>query len=249
MGLLRAFTTLSRKSLPPPVSETMLLGVDEVAITFRRHATARRFTLRLARTAESFIMTMPRRASMAEARAFAVKSQSWMLKSLARRAKPRTTADGMVIMLRGIEHRVSAMGKVRGLVTHDREACIIHVPGQPHHMHRRLVDWLKAEAAHDLDVASTKYAGAMGVTFRKLNVRDQKSRWGSCSSGGVLSYSWRLILAPAVVLDYVAAHEVAHLQEMNHSTRFWRLVLRHCPTSKDGRTWLRLYGATLHSIA
>jgi len=132
---------------------------------------------------------------------------------------------------------------------YDAETRVIHVPGAPHHMRRRLVDWLKAEAAHDLDVASTKYAIAMSARFRKLNVRDQKSRWGSCSSDGVLSYSWRLILAPSFVLDYVAAHEVAHLREMNHSMRFWRLVLTHCPDSRNAKVWLKLYGNRLHALA
>jgi predicted metal-dependent hydrolase len=157
--------------------------------------------------------------------------------------------DGAVVMLRGVEHHIVSTGKIRGLVTHDEDLKLLHVPGGANHMKRRLVDWLKAEAAHDLDVASTRYARAMDAEFRKLNVRDQKSRWGSCSSDGVLSYSWRLILAPSFVLDYVAAHEVAHLREMNHSTRFWRLVLKHCPDSRAAMAWLKRNGARLHALS
>ena len=115
-------------------------------------------------------------------------------------------------------------------------------------MPRRLTDWLKAQAAHELDMASHKYATAMAARFKRITVRDQKSRWGSCSSDGVLSYSWRLILAPSMVLDYVAAHEVAHLREMNHGSGFWRLVLKHCPVARDARHWLKLHGAQLHSL-
>ena len=88
----------------------------------------------------------------------------------------------------------------------------------------------------------------MAARFRKINIRDQKSRWGSCSTDGVLNYSWRLVLAPPYVLDYVAAHEVAHLREMNHSTRFWRLVLSHCPGSRSAKTWLKLHGTRLHAL-
>lgn len=226
----------------------LLLADQQVAITYKRHAAARRFTLRMARDGTGFTMTMPRRASMQDARAFALKSGGWMLKAMARRVKPVEIVDGAVIMLRGVEHRIVATGMVRGLVVHDVEARVLHVPGAPGHLKRRLTDWLKAEAAHDLDVASTRYALAMAAKFRKLNVRDQKSRWGSCSSDGVLNYSWRLILAPAFVLDYVAAHEVAHLREMNHSTRFWRLVLTHCPDSRTAKTWLKLYGNRLHAL-
>jgi len=249
MRLLRAFTDRKTQSLPAPVTEMLLVAGEEVNITYRRHAAARRFTLRMARDGSGFVMTVPRRAAMADARAFALKSESWMQRALAKRVKAVEVTDGAVIMLRGVEHRIAATGKARGHVVYDAETRVIHVPGAPHHMRRRLVDWLKAEAAHDLDVASTKYAIAMSARFRKLNVRDQKSRWGSCSSDGVLSYSWRLILAPSFVLDYVAAHEVAHLREMNHSMRFWRLVLTHCPDSRNAKVWLKLYGNRLHALA
>lgn len=248
MRLLRAFTARKVSPLPPPVTEVLLLANEQVTITFKRHAAARRFTLRLTRDGAGFVMTMPRRAGMDDARAFARTSEVWMRKALTRRISKVEVAHGAVIVLRGIEHTIVATGKSRGLVYHDAEARLIHVPGQPAHMTRRLVDWLKAEAAHELDIASHKYAQAMGAKFRKLTVRDQKSRWGSCSSDGVLSYSWRLILAPAFVLDYVAAHEVAHLREMNHSIRFWRLVLRHCPDGRNAKTWLKLYGPTLHTL-
>ena len=248
MRLLRAFTQRKTSPLPPPVTEMMLVADQQVQLTFKRHASARRFTLRLTRDGAGFAMTMPRRASMADARAFALKSESLMLRVLARRVPKVDVAPGAVIMLRGVEHVIAATGKARGQVIHDAGERILHVPGAPQHLRRRLLDWLKAEAAHDLDVASTKYAAAMAARFRKINIRDQKSRWGSCSTDGVLNYSWRLVLAPAYVLDYVAAHEVAHLREMNHSTRFWRLVLSHCPQSRSAKSWLKLHGTRLHAL-
>ena len=77
-------------------------------------------------------------------------------------------------------------------------------------------------------------------------MRDQSSRWGSCNSDGVLSFSWRLILAPPFVLDYLAAHEVAHLVEMNHSVRFWRVVARICPEMDRAKAWITAHGNDLH---
>ena len=94
--------------------------------------------------------------------------------------------------------------------------------------------------------SSQRYADALGLTFKRLTVRDQSSRWGSCSTNGMLSFSWRLILAPCQVLDYLAAHEVAHLVEMNHSPRFWRLVQRICPHHQSAKAWLDAHGADLH---
>jgi predicted metal-dependent hydrolase len=93
-----------------------------------------------------------------------------------------------------------------------------------------------------------RYAAAMGTTVKAISVRDQASRWGSCAADGKLSYSWRLIMAPAFVLDYVAAHEVAHRLEMNHGPRFWRLVLTHCPHTKDAKNWLKAHGRELHEV-
>jgi len=107
-------------------------------------------------------------------------------------------------------------------------------------------DFLKREAKADLEKASKLAAQALGVTVKRVSIRDQSSRWGSCSTTGVLSYSWRLILAPPFVLDYLTAHEVAHLIEMNHSAAFWRVVERICPDMDRARTWLNAHGTGLH---
>jgi predicted metal-dependent hydrolase len=120
------------------------------------------------------------------------------------------------------------------------------VAGEAPHIHRRVRDFLQREAQRDLEAASRRVAEMLGVAIKRVSVRDQASRWGSCSSTGVLSYSWRLILAPPHVLDYLAVHEVAHLVEMNHSPRFWRLVDRLCPDAERAKVWLDVYGNDLH---
>ena len=107
---------------------------------------------------------------------------------------------------------------------------------------------LKLRARDVLAEASDRYAVMVGQSYSRLSIRDTRSRWGSCSSEGVLMYSWRLIMAPPEVLDYVAAHEVAHLVEMNHSAAFWAMVERICPDYDVHRAWLRKNGDVLHRV-
>jgi predicted metal-dependent hydrolase len=120
------------------------------------------------------------------------------------------------------------------------------VSGRVEHASRRLKDWLLEQARADLDASVTHHSKSLGVKARSISLRDQTSRWGSCTAGGLLSFSWRLIMAPAHVLDYVAAHEVAHLLEMNHGPRFWKHVARSMPRLEDAKRWLRSHGADLH---
>ncbi|MEZ5854945.1 MAG: SprT family zinc-dependent metalloprotease [Hyphomicrobiaceae bacterium] len=120
------------------------------------------------------------------------------------------------------------------------------VSGDLEHAPRRLRDWLQSEARKDLGERCDHHAEQLGLKIRRITVRDQKSRWGSCSSDGQLSFSWRLILAPPLVLDYVAAHEVAHLAEMNHGPRFWKLVKKTMPRLEEAKLWLRTKGMNLY---
>lgn len=122
----------------------------------------------------------------------------------------------------------------------------ICVSGEERHGPRRLADWLRGEAKADLVRRVDHYAGILGCAPKRISVRDQSTRWGSCSTSGTLCFSWRLIFAPSFVLDYVAAHEVAHLREMNHSQRFWRLVRQAMPDMQRARVWLKQNGAELH---
>ncbi|MEL6288849.1 MAG: SprT family zinc-dependent metalloprotease [Pseudomonadota bacterium] len=125
----------------------------------------------------------------------------------------------------------------------------LHVSGAVDHAPRRLRDWLIAQARDDITNRVAIHAQRLGLQPRRITIRDQSSRWGSCSSTGALSFSWRLVLAPPTVLDYVAAHEVAHLREMNHSRRFWDLVRRTMPEMDGPKEWLRENGAQLHAYA
>src|SRR5215468_264073 len=156
---------------------------------------------------------------------------------------------GVEIPLRGEPHRIVNRRGARGTVwteTDESGKRVLCVAGEPPHVDRRTSDFLKREAQRDLEAASRRYAAKLGVAIKRIYVRDQSSRWGSCSNTGVLSFSWRLILAPPFVLDYLAAHEVCHLVELNHSLRFWRLVKRIYPDVERAKVWLDVHGTDLH---
>lgn len=245
---LRQILFGKRSAAPPVVLAPLQIDIDGllVMVKLKRHATAGRMVLRLDRDGKSFNLTMPKRQSVVSAKGFLDQSKLWMQNTLSHRGQKMADMPSDVITLRGVQTQIIKTDKLRGLVRVDAETNILQVPGGEAHWQRRLIDWLKQEAEKDLREASGFYAAKMETGFNKLTVRDQKSRWGSCSADKSLSYSWRLILAPSFVLDYVAAHEVAHLREMNHGQKFWRLVLTHCAKTRDAKQWLKANGHKLH---
>jgi len=144
------------------------------------------------------------------------------------------------------KHCNKYVGALQTLALDTRNLPRICVSGDEKHGARRLADWLRNEAKADLMKRVDHHGTALGCLPKRISVRDQATRWGSCSTSGTLCFSWRLIFAPAYVLDYVAAHEVAHLREMNHSQRFWRLVRQTMPDMQRARLWLKQNGAELH---
>ena len=219
-------------------------------VEVRRHPGARRLTLRVSKTKRAVIVTVPDQCRMDEAGRFLENNLAWVRERLGRVPEPVPFADGVGIPVRGRLHRIAFTGPGRGAVVGVEEAegaiARLVVSGRIEHGPRRLRDWLFGQAREDLDDRVGWHARNLGVRARRISLRDQTSRWGSCSASGLLSFSWRLIMAPPRVLDYVAAHEVAHLVEMNHGPRFWKLVESCVPRCEDARRWLRLEGADLH---
>jgi predicted metal-dependent hydrolase len=239
---------LYRRSSEPQIIQIPFAG-SVYAVQLRRHRQARRYTLRIQATTREVVLTIPPRGTVKEACAFAQKHGGWIAARLGRLPEAVPFADGVVVPLRGVPHRITHRGDVRGTVWTETGAggeALLCVAGLVPHIGRRVGDFLRREAKRDLEAASRRYAAALGLGFRRVTVRDQSSRWGSCSTTGMLSFSWRLILAPCEVLDYLAAHEVAHLIEMNHSPKFWRLVQRICPHHQGAKAWLDVHGADLH---
>jgi hypothetical protein len=153
------------------------------------------------------------------------------------------------VPLRGVPHLVVHDGAKRGTARvaagPDGGARIV-VSGDPAFVRRRVLDFLRREARRDLEAATLRHAAALGVSVSRVTVKDTTSRWGSCSARGAIAYSWRLVLAPPEVLDYLCAHEVAHRREMNHSARYWKVVAGLFPEYERAEAWLKRHGAGLH---
>lgn len=219
-----------------------LPGDPPVEIVLRRSARARRISLRVSSLDGRITLTCPPGVSEREALGFAREKGDWLRGHLSRNPGEVAVGIGAELPFRGALLRVApgtgrAVGLTDGTIT---------IPGDPARAGARLAGFLKQTARDRLAEASDRYAAALGRDYARLTLRDTRSRWGSCSSQKGLMYSWRLIMAPDSVLDYVAAHEVAHLAEMNHSTRFWAHVTRLYGDARPPRRWLREHGPGLH---
>ncbi len=212
---------------------------------------AKRLTLRIVPSGDGLKVTTPSHVGDDEVHDFVNRNRHWVAVKLSKMPERVKLEAGSMIPLHGVDHELIATGKNRGVV----ESVVIdgrhllYVPGDKVNISRKLVDWMKREARYELNKAVAGHAAKIGVRPRQIRITDTTSRWGSCSSNRVLSFSWRIIMAPPGVLDYLAAHETAHLVEMNHSERFWDLTKRLCPETDRHKQWLRKNGAKLHSIS
>ena len=232
---------------------TLTHAGETIAVSLRRAPTARRFTLRVRFAARDAVLTMPQRASLREARAFAERHAAWIAARLNRLPQTIPFASGSIVPLRGVDHMLVHRPETRGTVwietsddARDAATLSICVAGRAEHLHRRVQDHFKHEARRDLEGAVARHARALDLPPRGVGLRDPVSRWGSCSASGSLNFSWRLIMAPPFVLNYLAAHEVAHLVHLDHSPRFWNLTRRLCADTDRAESWLSAHGAHLH---
>jgi predicted metal-dependent hydrolase len=207
-------------------------------LTIRVSLRARRLSLRVDAATGGIELVLPRRVAAEAAFGFVAAHRGWIAARVAALPPPRLLADGASVPVFGVPHRIRhVLDRAAAPVTvADGE---IRVRGAPAHVPRRVRDHLIALAKRDFSARARILADRLGKSVTRVGVRDPKSRWGSCSSQGALSFSWRLVLAPEPVIDYVVAHEVAHLVEMNHSPRFWRVVASLVPDSAAPRAWLK----------
>lgn len=240
----------------------------EIPMILRRSARAQRFSLQVSEARRGAVLTMPLYSSFAEADEFLSRHLDWLKERVASLPEPVPFTEGAIIPLRGLAHVLHFASPVRrrgvvwveepedaklapawpaGARVARRRLPRLHVSGVKRHAPRRLLDWLKRQAHLDLKLRVDLHAKRLDLTPKRIFVRDQTTRWGSCSTSGALSFSWRLVLAPPFVLDYLAAHEVAHLAHMNHGPRFWALVARTMPRHEEARNWLHKYGSSLHA--
>lgn len=217
-------------------------------IAVRRRSNARRLTLRVSATSGEVVITLPARSTIATAQRFATSHGGWIAARLARVPERVPFAAGALLPLRGVTHRIVHRGTRSGLTRAETDGPepAISVSCGAAHVDRRVRTFLEQEVRRDLSRAVDHYALKLGQRPTRITVRDTRSRWGSCTAGAALNFSWRLILAPPSVLDYLVAHEMAHLREMNHSARFWALLGDLCPDVDAAEAWLKRNGAALH---
>ncbi|MGV6813099.1 MAG: M48 family metallopeptidase [Brevirhabdus sp.] len=217
-------------------------GACAIRIAVRRSARARRLSLRVSALDGRATLSVPKGIPMRVAEGFVRDKAPWLRRQMARMAPALVPHPGALFPFMGKDlNLVSGTGRAARV-----EGDSLVVPAHGDHFAPRLAAFVKETARARLVAASDRYAAALGRPYTRITLRDTRSRWGSCTDAGNLMYSWRLILAPLEVLDYVAAHEVAHLAEMNHSSAFWDTVARLYPGYEHPRAWLKREGAALH---
>jgi predicted metal-dependent hydrolase len=241
----------------PRVRQVTYLDVSHSGETYRinlkRTAAARRFTLRIRAAARDVVLTMPSRGSVAEAKIFAERHAAWIGAKLRRLPEKMRFMPGERVPVRGVFHKISHRPALRGNVSIEASPVeapadaepLLCVNAEAAFVPRRVQDFLMREARRDIEGAVARHASKLRVQPRKITLRDTTSRWGSCSSSGALNFSWRLIMAPHFVLDYLAAHEVAHLLHMNHSAAFWAAVAQLSVDINAAEAWLKAHGSGL----
>jgi hypothetical protein len=221
-----------------------LSGLPDVEITLRRSARARRLSLRVSRADGAVTLNVPARMREGTALEFLAGQEDWLRRTLASRVPAAVVGIGTQVPVEGRLLTVTPGGGRAVRIDGDR----LLVPGPPAAAGARVAGFLKALARDRLAAACDRHAAALGRRHAALTLRDTRSRWGSCGPTGRLMFSWRLVMAPPAVLDYVAAHEIAHLAEMNHSPAFWAVCARLCPGHAALRRWLRAEGERLHAL-
>ncbi|RVA12813.1 M48 family peptidase, partial [Mesorhizobium sp. M7A.F.Ca.CA.002.05.1.1] len=181
---------------------------------------------------------------------FLERHQDWLEQRLAKVPTRPQVRPGIRIPLRGVPHRIVHEPSKRGTVTvsRDERGPLLIVHGDRIHLPRRLADFLKREAKKEIEKLVAKHTEALGKRAKAIRFKDTSSRWGSCTSEGNLSFSWRIMMAPSPVINYLVAHEVAHLKEMNHGPKFWKLCEKLCPDTDRCKDWLKRNGGALQAI-
>lgn len=222
------------------------LGGRRAPLIARVNRRAKRLILKVDPAAGEIYVTAPSKRALPEAIAFARARADWIAGELDESLRARPFQPGQRVPLRGRAHHIAhAPSARRPVERREAPAPSLVVGGDAAHLNRRLADWLKREARKDLTAATERYCAMLERKRGPISIRDPRSRWGSCSSEGAMSFSWRLILAPPHILDYVAAHECVHLVYMHHGPAFWRQVKALGVDARAAEDWFAKHGASL----
>lgn len=249
---VRFFSMRVDSRVKPAQTQTEIETIDgrRVPVRLIVNPRARHVSVRIDPTRREAIATAPSQRQLKRAVQFAAERAGWIAHELGRLPKGVLLAPGALVPLRGVKHElVYEHGRALPRVEAGEPPRLIAGAPDAALFEPRLLRYFKDQARTDLIDRVAHHAVTLGVKPARIQVKELRSRWGSCSVDGVLSFSWRLILAPPFVLDYLAAHETAHLKEMNHSRRFWAHVRRCMPDYERGRDWLHEHGTALHAVA
>lgn len=222
------------------------IGGRVAPLVARVNRRAKRLILKVDPTAGEILVTAPSKRALPEAIAFARSRAGWIATQLDDSLLARPFAPDGDALFRGVSHLIVHNPETRRPVRAETtpQPRLI-VGGDGAHLNRRIVDWMKREARKDIADAVARYCVELGVKRRSISIRDPRSRWGSCSSDGAMSFSWRLVMAPPWILDYVAAHECVHLIHMHHGPAFWRQVKALGVNARAAEDWFDIHGAGL----
>lgn len=233
-----------------PLERMHEVGGRTLPLRIVENARARRLTLRIDAGGQGLRVTVPPGIPAREVDRFIDRHQGWLEARIAKVPDRPQVRPGVKIPVRGVPHLIVHEADKRGSVTvaevDGAPALIVH--GERTHLARRVADFLKREAKKDIEALVAKHTAAVGRKAKAIRFKDTTSRWGSCTSDGSLSFSWRIMMARPTVIDYLVAHEVAHLKEMNHGPKFWALCRELCPRTDEARAWLKKNGAALQAI-
>jgi len=220
-------------------------------VSIRVNPRARRLLLRIDASARQVELVLPYGVPAEHGLKFLAAQRGWIAARLMALPVPVPFAEGAIVPVFGVPHRICRASDPAAppvaIVASAPGGAEIRVRGEPAHFARRVRDHLIALARQELTRRARLLAAQIGKPIARVGVRDTRSRWGSCSAKGCLSFSWRLVMMPESVMDYIVAHEVAHLVEMNHGPRFWQLVRTITPDPVTPRAWLKRHRARLFS--
>ena len=237
----------------PPQTELREHAVGGRTLPLRivQNARARRLTLRIDAGGRGLRITVPPGLPTGEVDRFLTRHSGWLEKRLSALPDRPQVRPGIKLPLRGVPHLVVHEPERRGTVElrPGPSGPELAVRGDRRHLPRRVADFLKREAKAEIESLVERHTATVGRRAKAIRFKDTTSRWGSCSADGTLSFSWRIMMAPRPVINYLVAHEVAHLREMNHGPHFWTLCAELCPDTERCRAWLKKNGNALQAIA
>ena len=244
------FRTLTKPAPLPVEAREHTVAGRTLPLRIVENERARRLTLRIDAGGQGLRITVPPGLRQGEVEKFLLRHQGWLEQRLAKVPERPQVRPGIKIPFRGVPHLIVHEPGKRGTVSVEGGAsgpCLI-VHGDRLHLPRRIADFLKREAKHEIEALVAGHTATIGKSAKTIRFRDTSSRWGSCTSNGTLSFSWRIMMAPPPVINYLVAHEVAHLKEMNHGPKFWRLCEKLCPDTDRCKDWLKRNGGALQAI-